>query len=105
MFITGLFHGVRHFAASVFHSAARWMEEWPRDILSAQCCHASFFFSDLPRVIQDFEKWEMCFADVGDGLHVVSECRMLGKVCGRMEVFFFLLSVQAESKSTALWWL
>ena len=53
--------------ASVFHSAARWMEEWPRDILSAQSLNVVMLVpSDLPRAIQDFEKWEMCFADLGE---------------------------------------
>lgn len=53
--------------ASVFHSAACWMEEWPRDISSAQSLNVVMLVpSDLPRAIQDFEKWEMCFADLGE---------------------------------------
>lgn len=53
--------------ASVFHSVARWMEEWPRDILSAQSSNVVMLVpSDLPCAIQDFEKWEMCFADLGE---------------------------------------
>ncbi len=43
------------------------MEEWPRDILSAQSLNVVMLVpSDLPRAIQDFEKWEMCFADLGE---------------------------------------
>lgn len=53
--------------ASVFHSVASWMEEWPRDILSAQSSNVVMLVpSDLPRAIQDFEKREMCFADFGE---------------------------------------
>ena len=53
--------------ASVFHSAACWMEEWPRDILSAQSLNVVMLVpSDLPCALQDFEKWEMCFADLGE---------------------------------------
>lgn len=53
--------------ASVFHSVACWMEEWPRDILSAQSLNVVMLVpSDLPRAIQDFEKWEMCFTDLGE---------------------------------------
>lgn len=78
--------------ASVFHSAARWMEEWPRDILSAQSLNVVMLvLSDLPRAIQDFEKWEMCFADLGERAECdisVTQCRMLRKVCGRVELCF-----------------
>lgn len=43
--------------ASVFHSVARWMEEWPRDILSAQSLNVVMLVpSDLLCAIQDFEK-------------------------------------------------
>lgn len=50
-----------------FIQQARWMEEWPRDILSAQSLNVVMLVpSDLPRAIQDFEKWEMCFADLGE---------------------------------------
>lgn len=53
--------------ASVFHSAAHWMEKWPRDILSAQSLNVVMLVpSDLPRAIRDFEKWEMCFAYLGE---------------------------------------
>lgn len=53
--------------ASVFHSTARWMEEWPRDISSAQSLNVVMLVpSDLPHASQDFEKWEMCFADLGE---------------------------------------
>lgn len=53
--------------ASVFHSTARWMEKWPQDILSAQSLNVVMLVpSDFPHVTQDFEKWEMCFADLGE---------------------------------------
>lgn len=47
--------------ASVFHSVARWMEEWPRDILSAQSLNVVMLVpSDLLCAIQDFEKNGKC---------------------------------------------
>lgn len=60
--------------ASVFHSAERWLEKWPQDILSAQSLNVVMLVpSDLPRAIQHFEKWEMCFAYLGEkGLNVIS---------------------------------
>lgn len=76
--------------AFVFHSAACCMEEWPQDILSAQSLNVVMLvLSDLLRAIQDFEKWEMCSADLGENVVCgisVTLCSMLRKICGRMEL-------------------
>lgn len=80
--------------ASVFHSAVRWMEEWPRDILSAQSLNVVMLVpSDSPGAIQDFEKWENVFRRLGrkKGAECdigVTRCRMLRRVCGRMKSCF-----------------
>lgn len=60
--------------ASVFHSVARWMEEWPRDILSAQSLNVVMLVpSDLLCAIQDFEKMGNVFHRLGrGGLNVTS---------------------------------
>lgn len=53
--------------ASVFRSAAHWMEKWPQDKLSAQCLNVVMQVpNDLPRTIQDYEKWKMCFTYLGE---------------------------------------
>lgn len=63
--------------ASVFHSVASWMEEWPRDILSAQSL--MLVPSDLPRAIQDFEKTGNVFHRLWRrGLNVISALPVAG---------------------------
>lgn len=64
--------------ASVFHSAACWMEEWPRDILSAQSLNVVMLVpSDLPRTVQDFEN-EKC---VSQTLERSAECDISIVLC------------------------
>lgn len=93
--------------ASVFHSAACWMEEWPRDILSARSLNVVMLVpSDVPGAIQDFEKTEegKCVSQTSERRAEcdisVTQCRVLRNVCGRTELCFSSVRIAKRCFST-----
>lgn len=90
LFITGLFHGVRHFASFCLSFSALDGGMAPGHIVCSEleCCHASSqWFASCDSRLWKMGKcvsqtWE-CGAECDIN---VTQCRMLRKVCGRMEL-------------------